>query len=304
MTTSIELARQYGTAVDYAYRYGSKTAVLDIANKLIKEIPGTVGTFLIPNITTSGLADHTLGGSFVEGETAFSYEPYTADFDRSRKIPIDAVDNAETRNVVVPAVIAEFMNGHTTPETDAIRMATYATAAIAAGYGATAVLTVADIVDAIDVGSAALDDAQVPEEGRILFIVPQKYSNLKNSSDINRNSIVNMGTDEFNRNIKSFDEMQIVKIPQARAYTAIKLLDGVTGGETDGGYEEDAAGYDINFMIVHPSSVMQFAKHQKNKLFTPDSDDNGDNFRYLYRLYHGCDKLTAKHGIYVHYSTS
>ena len=300
---SIELAKRYEQAVDYAYKYGSKTAILDVKGK-ITEVDNASGTFLIPTISTSGLADHTRGGSFVEGSSAFAYVPYTAEYDRSRKIPIDTVDNKETRDTVIPATISDFMQSHTIPETDAIRMAAYATAAIAAGYSATADLAVGTIYDAIDVANAALDDAQVPEEGRILFIVPSNYGYLKNSTDITKTSVVNAGTDMFNRNIKMFDDMQVVKIPQARAYTAINLLDGVSDGETDGGYEKASTGYNINFIIVHPTSVMQFAKHSKNKLFTPDSDDDGDNFRYLYRLYHGAKKLSAKNGIYVHYASA
>ena len=42
---------------------------------------------------------------------------------------------------------------------------------------------------------------------------------------------------------------------------------------------------DINFMIIHKPAMLQYTKHAKMKIFTPDSDDSGDFYRILYRLY-------------------
>lgn len=42
---------------------------------------------------------------------------------------------------------------------------------------------------------------------------------------------------------------------------------------------------DINFMVIHKPAMLQYTKHAKMKIFTPDSDDSGDFYRMLYRIY-------------------
>ena len=38
-------------------------------------------------------------------------------------------------------------------------------------------------------------------------------------------------------------------------------------------------------MIIHKPAMLQYTKHAKMKIFTPDSDDSGDFYRMLYRIY-------------------
>ena len=42
---------------------------------------------------------------------------------------------------------------------------------------------------------------------------------------------------------------------------------------------------DINFMILHKPALLQYTKHNKMKVFTPEQDQDGDNYKWLYRLY-------------------
>ena len=50
-------------------------------------------------------------------------------------------------------------------------------------------------------------------------------------------------------------------------------------------YEKKEGSKDINFMIIHKPALLQYTKHNKMKLFTPDQDQDGDNYKWLYRLY-------------------
>jgi hypothetical protein len=75
-------------------------------------------------------------------------------------------------------------------------------------------------------------------------------------------------------------------VPQARFKTVIELLSGKDAdGERKGGFKAGAEAKDINFMIIHKPALLQYTKHNKMKLFTPDQDQDGDNYKWLYRLY-------------------
>ena len=56
-------------------------------------------------------------------------------------------------------------------------------------------------------------------------------------------------------------------------------------GEKIGGYKKASTGKDINFMIIHKSALLQYTKHAKMKIFTPEQDQDGDNYKMLYRIY-------------------
>jgi hypothetical protein len=95
--------------------------------------------------------------------------------------------------------------------------------------------------------------------------------------------------------------MEIVKVPQGRFYSAITMLDGSTGGEEAGGYTKAAGGFDLNFMIAHPSSVISAVKHQKVRVFSPDVNQDKDAYKYDFRIYYDLFVLENKaDGIYVH----
>ena len=38
-------------------------------------------------------------------------------------------------------------------------------------------------------------------------------------------------------------------------------------------------------MIIHKPALLQYTKHNKMKVFTPDQDQDGDNYKWLYRIY-------------------
>ena len=98
---------------------------------------------------------------------------------------------------------------------------------------------------------AKMDEAEVPTEGRILYITP---TGLR--------AIQDLDTTKSREVLTSF--AAIVKVPQARFYTAIKSLSGGTG-EEKGGFEKATAGKDLNFQIVHPSALMPVSYTHLNR---------------------------------------
>jgi len=95
-------------------------------------------------------------------------------------------------------------------------------------------------------------------------------------------------------------------VPQTRFYTAITQYDGSTPGQEAGGYIKNVStGKNINFLIAHPSAVLQIMKHRVTKIIPPELNQDKDGWAYFFRAYHDAFVLENKQaGLYCHYSTS
>ena len=136
------------------------------------------------------------------------------------------------------------------------------------------------MIAALRVAHAAMDEAEVPGEGRVLFIT----SALKGAVD-------DMDTVASRAAMEMAD--QIVVVPRNRFYTAISLLNN--------GYAKASAGKDINFMLIHPSAVIQFQKHVQPKVIAPEQNPDADAWKFGYRTVGIADVYENKlAGIYCH----
>jgi len=298
MANSIALIAKYLKALDMVYKYASKTAILDAAPGDIRETD-EANVIKIAKIALQGLGDYDRNTGYVSGDATLTWETHTFTQDRGRKFSIDTMDNIETATMAFGRLAGEFIRTKTCPEFDAYRMATYADGA---GNSAAAALTTgANVLAAIDVGTAAMDNAEVPEEGRLLFISVAMYNLLKAAPTLYRH-IGNGNDNTFTRDFDTFDNMRVVKMPSNRFYSAITQYDGSTEGEQAGGYIENGdTGQDIDFQIIHPSAVLQVAKHNVSKIISPETNQTADAWMYFFRAYHDAFVLDNKtDGIYLH----
>lgn len=173
-------------------------------------------------------------------------------------------------------------------EVDAFRFATYAgTTGISKATAGT--LANGDaVLAALVAAQSKMDDDEVAEEGRILYITPTLY-----------NMVNNVDTSKSKEVLASF--AKIVKVPQNRFKTAIDLADGTTSGEEAGGYAPATEAKDINFMIIQKDAILQYPKHKVNKIVTPEENQTSDGWKFFYREYGLADVYENKvAGIYLH----
>ena len=296
MPNNIALVTKFQPLLDEVYKAASKTAILEApASKVLFDGSQTVKVY---KTSVQGLATHTRGGGFVTGDVTGAWESMTLAYDRSRSFSIDAMDNDETLEMAMGSLVGEFIRTKVVPEADAIRFAKMASASnILTTTGAT--LTSSTVIAALDAAILAMDEAEVPKEGRILFVTPTIYGAMKASTAFQRFVAAGQG---LNRNFPAFDDMPVISVPQTRFYTAVTLYDGTTGGQEAGGYiKNSGSGKDINFMIVNPGAVLQVTKHVKPRIFTPDQNINDDAYKFDYRVYHDLFVYENKAaGIYLH----
>lgn len=290
MANNIVLAKKYVDLLDEVYRVNALTSILD-SDMSLSRAGANTNEIVIPKISMDGLADYSRNSGYVSGDVALSWETVKFNYERGRMFTVDVMDDEETQNVAFGRLAGEFMRNKVVPEIDAFRFAQYAGTA---GISTTAGADLADgsaVLSAITAGMSKMDEDEVPQEGRILFITPT-LARLVEALDTNKSREVLAGFS------------QIIRVPQSRFYTAIDLYDGTTNGETAGGYVKNANAKNINFMIIEKSALLQYTKHAVPKIISPEANQDADSYKYGYRNYGLADVYENKVcGIYLHTAT-
>lgn len=290
VNNQISLAARCLPILDEVYKENSKTAFLDMLEERVRwDGAKTVKLF---TVTPNGLGQYGRNSGFVPGEVDGEWTPYEITVDRGRSYTVDTMDNDETLGMSFGALLGETERQVVVPEIDAYRFAKYVSEA-----GLHTPVVDLDggkdsVAELIQEAIAVLDDEEVPREGRILFISAQAYKNLK--GDITR--YTENGDPDINGTVEIYEDMRVVRVPKARFNTAIQL-NAPSDSNDYGGYS--LIGATINFMIVHPSAIMQVIKHRIPRIFSPEVNQEADAWKLDYRVYHDAwVKKNKKNGIY------
>ena len=289
MSNAIAKFKKYVSLLDEVYKQASKTADLDGDTTLV-QAGANANEIVIPKISMDGLGDYSRNGGYTTGDVTFTNETVTFNYDRGRKFTVDAMDDEETAGLAFGKLSSEFIRTKVVPELDAFRFASYAGTTGISKVSAGATLTTGDaVLAAIVAAKNKMDEDEVSEENRILYITPTLY-NLVNAVDTTKSREV----------LNSFSK--IVTVPQSRFYTAISLNDGKTSDQKAGGYVKAEAAKDINFMIVQKDAILQYPKHTVNKVVAPEDNQESDGWAFFYRAYGLADVYENKvAGIYLHH---
>lgn len=292
MANDIDLVSKFVEIIDAVYKEESLTARLDA---MTQDVPfAGANEVKVLKLSTVGLGNYSRATGYPAGDITAKWETLRLTAERGRAFSLDRMDNEETLGLVLGNLIREWMRVHVAPELDAYRFAAYATGAGNSVTTPAALSTAANVLAAIDAGMAALDEDEVPTEGRILYISTTLYHLLKGA--VTRTLATETGVQ---RNVFTLDDMTVVPVPQTRFYTAITLSAGATSDA--GGFAKGSSAHDINFLIVHPSAVLQPVKLNQVKYFSPDVNQISDGHLWQYRLYHDAFVYDNRaNGIYRH----
>lgn len=297
MTTSISLATKFLPILDEIYKSASKSARLDAPTKPIEFVAANVVKVFKTSMV--GLGTYSRSTGYPAGDVTGTWEALTLANERGRAFSIDRMDNEESLGQAFGTLVGEFIRTQVVPEVDAYRFAKYASWSGISTVAEAALTTAAGVLAAFDAAMTQLDTDDVPEEGRVLFI----SSALKTLLD---GSITRSLSNEpiVDRRVQRLDQVEIVKVPQSRFYTQITQDAGATSSA--GGYTKTAStGRDINFLLIHPTAVLQATKHALPKIFDPDTNQTADAWLFQYRLYHDAFVYDNKvDGVYLHKKNS
>lgn len=168
--------------------------------------------------------------------------------DRSFTFAIDTLDTNETAGQLEgAAALARQVREVVIPEVDTY---TYGIMTSDAGTTVTESLTSENIYETIINGSKALDDALVPEEGRVLVVTPETYRLMKLNKEIVMDT--NVGSEDRKKGVIGIlDGAMVIKVPASRLPE------------------------NFGFMLVHPSATVAPTKLEDYKLHDNPPGING-----------------------------
>lgn len=289
MANSIALVTKFLAILDEVYKKNSLTAMLDAPTKPV-EFGGAAAVNVL-KLSTVGLGTYSRATGYPAGDVTAAWETLTLAASRGRALSVDRMDNEETLGMAFGKLADEFMRVNVAPEVDAYRFSKYASWSGISSPTPAALANAAAVIAALRVATNDMDEDEVPEEGRLLFITPTLYGLIEDQD-----------TDKSREVLARFS--QIIRVPQTRFYKGITLSAGAQADE--GGFVKTVStGRDINFMALHPTAVLQAVKHDNMKYFDPDQNQTADAHLLQYRLYHDAfvydNKVT---GVYAHIKDS
>ncbi len=251
---AIELVTEFQKNVDELFTTGSKKSLVT-NNDFLWTGAHSIKVY---KVTTTEMSDYNRNpGSGFTGsrygdieDLDATIEELTLKKDRSFTFAIDRLDTDETKSQLAAATaLARQQREVIIPEVDQY---TFGVMCDNAGTKPAAKeLTVDNIYQEIINGSAVLDDAEVPDTGRILVVVPQTYVLMKQNELIESNS--DIGTElRVKGVVATLDGMNVIKVPASRVPE------------------------NFGFMICHPAATVAPTKLESYRVHENPPGINGD----------------------------
>lgn len=275
MPNSINYATQF--LGDIMQKYTRELLTADLTTQNVTFI--NANTIKIPFLQVGGYKNHSRAGGFNAQSVEKKDQTKTLAFDRDVELFVDTMDVDESNQTVSAANVTNvFLTEHAIPETDAYRMSKlYADFTEFGGIVDKTALTKDNVLQVFDGYMTAMDEAEVPEDGRILYVTPAVNDLIKNAAGIIRNiQSGNAADTAIQRVINALDNVKIKKLPSGRMKTAYNFDDGFTPAVGAG---------QLNMVLVHPRSVIACDKHSYIRLWPEGTHTKGDGWLYQNRKY-------------------
>lgn len=236
----------------------------------------------IPRLTVSGYKDHdrnTLG--YNSGNYSNDFETKSLDHDRDIEFFVDPMDVDETNQIVSIANIqSRFEKRQAIPELDCYTFSKLYTEAVRVGAAIkNTAITPANILADFDDNCEAFENEGVPLSRCILYCTAAYRKALKNAEGIQRTLEVSSAKG-IDRRVHTLDDLGEIKtVPLERFKTAYDFTEG---------YQADATGKQINYILVDPEAQVSRVKYAYINTYTPGHDSRtADNYLYQNRRYNG-----------------
>jgi N4-gp56 family major capsid protein len=209
---AINLASKYEKKVDERFKLKSLTE-----SAVNREYDWNgVNSINVYSIPTVAMNDYTKSGLSRYGTAAEldnTVQTMTLTRDRSFTFTIDRANHQDTQMVMQAGkALARQVDEVIVPEVDIYRLSTMSAAAVANGHTATAVVTSDNAYSSILDGTEVLDEAKVPQGGRLLYVTPAFYNLIKLSPDFIKSTEIAQKM-LVNGQVGEIDGMKVIKVP-------------------------------------------------------------------------------------------
>jgi len=285
---TLERSQKYLALILELFKRGSLTARLDSESMQYDNTDGK--TVKVLTVKTTGLGNYEKDSGYPQGAITAEWIPLELTVDRGAKFLLDRIDDDEVLGLTIGKAAQVFTDYEMIPELDAYRFAKYFDGA---GKQETETLSGgAELLTAIDTAATYMNNLDVPQEGRILYVNQDLESLMR--AGLNRQW---SNDSAINTQIKSYNGLEILYVPKKRFKTLIELN---SGEDNQWGFTTPAGAVDINFILMQPKSVVQASKTARGKFITADENQRVDSNEFQFRVYHDAFVIERlKDGVYA-----
>lgn len=267
----LNYAGSYAQALAQAYPYVLHFAALRSTENDARYKWTGAKTIEIPSLSTTGRVDadrDSIGTAKRNYENA--WEPKTLGNHRQWSTLVHPMDIDETNHVAsIQNITKVFNEEQKFPEMDAYMVSKiYADWTEAGSAADTTAITEDNILQLFDSYMEAMDEANVPKNGRMLYLTTGTNGMLKRA--VERARHIQNGDANIRRAVESVDSVQIEVVPSALMKTVYDFTEGWKAG---------AGAKQIRMLLAHPSAVITPEKYVFSQLDAPSAMTNG---KYYY----------------------
>lgn len=244
-------------------------------------------TVLLPDVSFVGLGDYDRAEGFPEGGITVDQKPYTLTQERARRFYFDREDMDEVGIAGLSGqIMGEFVRTKVAPEMDAYCLSKLAGIATNENQVITGTMENGCVKILSDAIKAVQNEIGFDEE-LVALCNSDFYGALMNTTELTRRlDIGDFKKGEISTKVRKLDECWINPVPMSRMKTAYTFNDGISDGQTDGGFVPTGAAKNIG-CIVLPKKVAKLVKKlEKTRIFTPEQCQKKDAWQFDYRLYY------------------
>lgn len=280
----------------------SKSAFL-LDDSMKAEFQGN-GEVRIFDEVTDGLGSFAESTGYPTGAVTLTSTTYTLDMDRATKFKLDKTKVAHTGiDNYAPGIMGRFIKNHVAPEIDAYMFSkAYSIASAQTGHVVSGTNAAAFLNKSFSILQGLINGCQdIVGDGEELVALCDSnfYADLMATTELTRRlNIGDFKKGEVSTKVKKLDEVGIIKVPSARMKTQYDFNDG----STKFGFAAKSSAENIGCIVLPKKGTLRLVKElEKPKVFTPDTDDDGDNWRILYHLiFGGICKKSCRENIFAY----
>lgn len=283
MAAPLNYAELYQTALQQRYpgRLYFERLWNSPSNSMVRFVDAK--TIKLPRILiTSGRKDYSRDTVTTPGRNFENqWETKTLTNDRYWDTLVDPMDIDETNLVTSIANITKVYNDEQKiPEKDKYLISRLYSEKQSKDGGAgnkSVALTATNVLSTFDELMEQMDEKEVPQEGRLLYVTPGVKTLLKNAQEVARYASVQSNNGTIDRVVSRLDDVEIIAVPSAR----MKTLYNFTNGAVD-----DPTALEIQMMLIHTSCMCAPEKYEFVSIDEPSAKTSGKYF-YFERSYDG-----------------
>lgn len=300
MANDITNAEVYQDLIDEELVAGSKSGFLTPNEELVEYDGGD--TVKIAEIDVSGLGDYdavNINSAYPEGTVTTRWNSYTFSQDRGVLLPVDRMAPSDSRYIATAEnIVRTFARTKLVPEQDTYRFnRVYAAIAAETELAAThikplATLNATNILQELTKLLQIIEDDSEGAADIVCVMASTNKQYIPETTSTNRYRVHFGVTVSINgvtyTDVTMVNDLPIIHVPSKRLQTVIKINDGRTEGQKQGGIIADATSKQINALLIGTEAVAALGKVDSLKEFGPDVNQKFDGTMIQARYVYDC----------------